>query len=311
MRTSLKEGSGDSAPTATMMDHATACFETFGSTDLARADDPLPRARIHLVFLEGVIGAGKSTLVDSLADQFNEHFNTEPTRLTRILFVDEPVKEWEEPIVDAEGLERGSLLQHLYDQRVNPFAFQMLVLTQRFAMLTTAINRARIWAKEPHVQDVYVVAERSLIGDKLFAEINLKTYIDHAMYEMAHRTVRDSLATSEDIDVLVIYLRLDVATARERVRGRGRKAERGLLESDSKYLDELTAAHERMFVRRDDTGGSTSNAKVNMETASFQPTWQWMRALPHPLKLATVSAADAPSRVVEHVVRVVKKSIYE
>lgn len=293
------------------MNHPNVCFETFGPSDLARTHDPPPRARIHLVFLEGVIGAGKSTLIDSLTDQFNTHFNTDPTRITRILIVDEPVKEWEEPIVDAEGLERGSLLQHLYDQRVNPFAFQMLVLTQRFAMLTTAITRARVWAQKPCVQDVYVVAERSLIGDKLFAEINLKTYIDRAMYEMAHCTVRDSLAASDDIDFLVIYLRLEAATAKERVRGRGRKAERGLLESDSKYLEELTAVHERMFLHHDNTDEDDEDDEVKMsvQTASFQPTWQWMRSLPHPLKLATVSAADAPSRVAEHFVRAVKLSI--
>ena len=69
----------------------------------------------------------------------------------------------------ADGVNRGSLLQHLYDGRVNSFAFQMLVLTQRFAMLTTAIDRARVLGKEEGVDHVYVVAERSLIGDKLFA----------------------------------------------------------------------------------------------------------------------------------------------
>jgi thymidylate kinase len=84
-----------------------------------------------LVSIEGNIGAGKSTLIESLKTTF----------ANSVVFVDEPVDEWS-TVTDSDGV---TILQKYYaDQKRYAFAFQMMAFITRAKRLRLAL------AENPH-----------------------------------------------------------------------------------------------------------------------------------------------------------------
>lgn len=105
----------------------------------------------QIITIEGNIGSGKSTLLQHLKEKYNNTNNTN----VNILFLREPVDEWEN-IQDENGV---SILQKFYaDQKTYSFSFQMMAYISRLALLKQAIET---------VPDAIIITERSLVTDKM------------------------------------------------------------------------------------------------------------------------------------------------
>ena len=92
--------------------------------------------------IEGNIGSGKSTLLENLKKELSNNKN--------IIFMKEPVDEWEE-IKDASG---NTMLQKFYeDQEKYSFPFQMMAYISRLNLLKTTVE------KNP---GAIIISERSL-----------------------------------------------------------------------------------------------------------------------------------------------------
>jgi deoxyadenosine/deoxycytidine kinase len=75
------------------------------------------KGTMTLISIEGNIGAGKSTLIETLK-----------TKFSNVVFVDEPVDEWS-TVTDKDGT---TVLEKYYaDQKRYAFAFQMMVRVSR------------------------------------------------------------------------------------------------------------------------------------------------------------------------------------
>ena len=81
----------------------------------------------HIISIEGNIGAGKSTLYEQLRTMYRDN--------PRIVFVDEPVDEWN-TIVDESGT---TILQRYYEnQEKYAFSFQIMALGTRLSLMKKA-----------------------------------------------------------------------------------------------------------------------------------------------------------------------------
>ena len=108
---------------------------------------------MRVFFLEGNIGAGKSTIMDEMKSSIKNN---------SIMFVQEPVNEWQ--------TEKGGNLLDLYysDPKRWSFAMQINCYASRMRLLKDSIKEAEIQNK------MAVVFERSVLSDKLFANVCLK-----------------------------------------------------------------------------------------------------------------------------------------
>jgi deoxyadenosine/deoxycytidine kinase len=111
----------------------------------------------QILSIEGNIGGGKSTLLESL----KRYYENDKT----VLFVDEPVKEWEK-IKDDSG---NTMLKKFYaDQKKYAFPFQMMAYVSRLKMLRDIIKSV---SSEPDKHFI-IITERSLFTDKyVFAKM--------------------------------------------------------------------------------------------------------------------------------------------
>ena len=116
-----------------------------------------PEPIIEIISIEGNIGSGKTTLLTALKTQYKQY--------PHILFVREPVDEWE-TIVDSTGV---TMLAKFYE---NPskysFAFQMMAYISRMKLMNETIKLAKTF-KVPYV---YIITERCLYTDNyVFAKM--------------------------------------------------------------------------------------------------------------------------------------------
>ena len=82
----------------------------------------------QIISIEGNIGSGKSTILKSLKEHFENSRN--------IIFLQEPVDEWA-TIKDKEG---NTILSKFYgNQKKYSFAFQMMAYISRLNLLMNAI----------------------------------------------------------------------------------------------------------------------------------------------------------------------------
>jgi deoxyadenosine/deoxycytidine kinase len=108
---------------------------------------------IKIVSIEGNIGSGKSTLLQRLKDHFKNDF--------RIIFVDEPVSEWETIIDPSDG---ENIIQKFYkNQEKYSFSFQMMAYISRLSLLKKTCENN---------DNCIIITERSLFTDKyVFAKM--------------------------------------------------------------------------------------------------------------------------------------------
>jgi len=175
---------------------------------------------MKIVTIEGNIGSGKSTFVQTLKDELQHD---------RVCFLQEPVEIWES-VKDISGV---SILENFYkDSKKYAFSFQMMAYISRLSIIKRAI--------ESNKYDV-IVTERCLLTDK---NIFCKMLYDDEKIEEIEYTIYtkwfDEFDIHSKIETIHVYLKCDTNTAYERVCIRNRPGEnidRGYLERCNQYHD--------------------------------------------------------------------------
>ena len=87
---------------------------------------------LKIISIEGNIGSGKSTVINSLKQLYSIS-----NKIPKIYFLEEPVSEWE-TFKDCNG---KNIIEKFYaDQKKYSFSFQMMAYISRLSMLKNAIK---------------------------------------------------------------------------------------------------------------------------------------------------------------------------
>jgi deoxycitidine kinase len=186
-----------------------------------------------VIFIEGNVGSGKSTLCAAVQEIAGTEF---PHLLIRTVL--EPVDQWTS-LCDAEG---NNLLQLFYKDPVRwGFVFQTYVQHTR----TQAIEHAMKLAVDDGVD--ILLFERSPISDQVFVKSAMQngslTDIEVDVYNLLRKDVFHD-AAHEDL-ARFVYLRESPTTCLARVKSRGRRGESVV---DIEYLTDLHNRHDRLFL---------------------------------------------------------------
>lgn len=188
-----------------------------------------PKSKKTLVFLEGNISAGKSTLIRELKANGYQVWEESVDRLTG-------------EFVEANG---KNLLQLFYDD-MHKYAFKLQIasLTTRWALVKEALNsdESIVFIERSHLTD------RHSFALNLF-ELGYITSLEWKIYNsLVNQHVEDSLKYFDGINVLWVYLRASPETSFKRVQERGRPEEKDItleyLQSLHKKLEEWNATND-------------------------------------------------------------------
>jgi deoxyadenosine/deoxycytidine kinase len=180
--------------------------------------------RPRLVSLEGNIGAGKSTIIDTL----KQKYANDP----RFVFVDEPVQLWEQ-ICDKSG---KNMIQKYYE---NPkryaFAFQIMAFQTRLQLLKEAMDYA-----EDHEAVTTIIMERSLDADyhifaKMLSEEGLMDEVEYEIYVQMSTNVLKEYGVDG-----IIWLDTDYEECFRRIVKRAREGEEAI---EMRYLRKCSEYH--------------------------------------------------------------------
>tara|TARA_E500000178_G_scaffold356666_1_gene436837 strand:- start:9258 stop:9992 length:735 start_codon:yes stop_codon:yes gene_type:complete len=183
---------------------------------------------ILIYSIDGNIGSGKSTIVESLKEKFNDNYLKNDK--VDFVFVDEPVDIWQ-AVTDPDG---ENILEKFYkDQKKYSFPFQMMAYISRLSRLKGVIKRTK-------KQFTVIVTERSVFTDY---EIFAKMLHDEGKIEDISFNIY-KLWFNEFISELpfkgVIYVRTDPTLCDERIKIRNRQGEDIPIE----YLEKCHIYHE-------------------------------------------------------------------
>lgn len=166
-------------------------------------------ADYNYIAVEGVIGAGKTTLAKKLADHLEAGFL-------------------------GEKFEDNPFLPKFYrDPRSHAFTTQIFFLLSRYRQLSTLHNYDLFHEK--------VVTDYIFEKDKIFAYVNLSES-ELRLYEEVEENLAPKLPSPE----LVIYLQTSAHSLLRRIRKRGRDYEKRITEE---YISRLVEAYEYFFYR--------------------------------------------------------------
>ena len=178
---------------------------------------------VEIVSIEGNIGSGKSTVLNTLREYFNNN--------NKLYFLEEPVNEWTK-IQDLEG---KNIIEKFYeDQEKYSFSFQMMAYISRLVMLKNAIK----YCEQNNIK--LIICERSLQTDKnVFCKMLYDTgKIEEINYQIYLKWFDEFIIDMPKI--YFIYIKTNPVTAFERIIKRNRKGEKinlNYLESCSTYHD--------------------------------------------------------------------------
>ena len=180
--------------------------------------------RPRIVSLEGNIGAGKTTIMDTL----KEKYANDP----RFLFVEEPVQMWEQ-ICDKSG---KNMIKKYYENPIKyAFAFQIMAFQTRLQLLKEAIAYAA-----EYEEVTTIVMERSLDADyhifaKMLAEEGVMEDVEHEIYvQMSTEALKEYGVDG------IIWLDTDYEECFRRVAKRAREGEEAL---EMRYLRKCSEYH--------------------------------------------------------------------
>jgi deoxyadenosine/deoxycytidine kinase len=179
--------------------------------------------KISILSIEGNIGSGKSTVINTLKEYYKNNNN--------VYFLEEPVSEWVE-IKDSDG---KNIIEKFYENQEHySFSFQMMAYISRLAMLKRAIKHC----KEKGIK--LIICERSLQTDK---NVFCKMLYDSGKIEDINFQIYNKWFSEFITEIPLIYflyIKTEPKIAYERVLKRNRKGENisvEYLEMCSKYHD--------------------------------------------------------------------------
>jgi len=170
-------------------------------------------AELRYIAIEGVIGAGKSSLARKLADKLSAN-------------------------LIMEEFEENPFLEKFYaDRKRYAFQTQMFFLINRYKQ-QQQLNQQELFSK-------YMVSDYIFQKDKIFAYLNL-TGEELKLYETIFPLLERDLPKPD----LVIFLQSSLDRLAENIKTRGRKFERNLTRA---YLSELSEAYNNFFFKYNNT----------------------------------------------------------
>lgn len=173
-----------------------------------------PGPEKHVISIEAPIGAGKTTVLNKLLEEFPD-----------LAQVPEPVDRWEET----------GLLPAMYHNLVNRATFQQMALVTRAADLTAAL-REHDW----------VITERSPISDRVvFAAANMEE--GSWEYESYMETYRSVAKMVPDFAWHQIQLAVDQQELDFRVAVRARKSETATDALPTWYNEKIRKLHDALY----------------------------------------------------------------
>src|SRR5690554_1873061 len=144
----------------------------------------------EMIVVDGVVGSGKTTLMNILLEELG-------------------VEGFEEPVADNPILGK-----FYHDRKRYAFPLQIFFLNRRFRML-----------KEAQEKKVSSVMDRSIYGDVIFAKLlNDGGDMEKDEFEL-YQDLLTNMLDHIEAPKLMIYLRADVDTAMDRIEKRGRDYE--------------------------------------------------------------------------------------
>ena len=166
---------------------------------------------MRVIFIEGNIGAGKTSLLKELGEHFGD----------KVCIVEEPVDVWE----------KSGLLAECYDGTVSRSTFQYVALATKTAALAEALRDTE--------EDKLILAERSPFSD---AAVFAKAFLDEEVEQRAYKVAHDAaLRTLGPLDGAFIFLEgASTTTLAERIRTRNRNGEDSI---DTALLAKLENLH--------------------------------------------------------------------
>lgn len=164
---------------------------------------------LKYIAVEGVIGAGKTTLVKKLAERLNAE-------------------------TVMEQFETNPFLEKFYNDRKR-YAFQ----TQMFFLINRFKQQQQL--NQPNLFTDYIVADYILDKDKIFAYLNLEGE-ELKLYETLFPLLSRNIRKPD----LVVFLQSSVDRLMYNIKKRSRKVERNLTRS---YIEELSDAYTHYFFR--------------------------------------------------------------
>jgi len=168
-----------------------------------------------LIYVEGIIGAGKSTFVQNLSE-----------KIDNLIAIKEPVEEWQ----------RDGILEKYYkDMRRWALSFQLRIIH----------DKTKILNKIPNIDNNTYIVERSIYSDQCFTNtLNKFDILDEFDFRLSN-DVRDIYEeTTTKTPNLIIYLRPSLDTCMQRVKKRNRQEEKNLT---VEYQQTLLNYHDDMF----------------------------------------------------------------
>ena len=169
--------------------------------------------RPRYIAVEGPIGVGKSTLAELLAAELG-------ARLVREQPDDNPF-----------------LAAFYRDPRRHAMSTQLFYLLQRYQQ-QGELGQGDLFAQGG------VVADYLFAKDRLFAALNLSND-EMALYERIYQMLRPRVSTPD----LVVYLQARTPVLLERIRRRGRPAEKPIR---AEYVEEVARSYAELFFHYDD-----------------------------------------------------------
>jgi deoxyadenosine/deoxycytidine kinase len=163
-----------------------------------------------ILYIEGVVGCGKSTLSEKIGKA-----------------LDIPV------FYELQNQTTMNLLEEFYkDKKRWAFALQIHFLNERFRMI-----------KEIHKNGIGIL-DRSIFGDKIFAEmLNEDGYMTDDEYE-TYKSLLNNMSQHIDDPNLLLYIDCDLETAMKRIQIRGREMEQSV---DDIYWQRLNDKYQKWY----------------------------------------------------------------
>lgn len=199
--------------------------------------------------IEGNIGSGKSTLIQTLKDKYNGNQQD-------IIFMEEPVSQW----VNIKDKDGENMIEKFYrDQDKYAFSFQMMAYISRLSMLKECIKQ--------HPNSV-IICERSLYTDKnVFAKMLFdEDKIEDVNYQIYSKWFDEFAGDIPNTGL--IYVRADPEVSYSRVQKRARKGECIPLE----YLENCHKYHEE-WMDNENTNKLVLDGNCNKKTQSDYNDW--------------------------------------
>ncbi len=173
-----------------------------------------------LIWVEGIIGSGKTTFAQEVSSRLNLHYLGEPV---------------------GDGHTGNPYLAKFYqDPKTHAFAMQIFLLHRRYMMQQLAANEATgLFGYAGAILD------RSLCGDLVFAKMLMRdghiSELDYQTYLLCYNTMCHTLHPP----TLMVFLDATAQTAHDRMRKRNRAAESSV---SLEYLTDLHTGYQEFLL---------------------------------------------------------------